>query len=472
MISRDRTRTTRRHLLGGLVTTASLAAAGSLLQACGGGAPAQTSAPATTPATTSTRAPSAATAAPSAKAGLVKISYWGSFGGDNGKAEQEIVNRFNKSQDKIALDYQFQGSYEQTAQKLSAALAAKQAPTVSLLSDVWWQKFWLDKLLVAANPFMSEAKVKPTDYVDSFINEGTRSGNVYWIPFARSTPLFYYNKDLFSKAGFDHAPETWDDLVNWADKLVQREGDKLKVSAFAHANGSSYIAWVFQPVVWQYGGRYSDDNDTITIDQPPAIDAGQFYSDTVWKYKFASTPKDITVDFPNGLTASMLASTASLGQIERTSKFAVGTAFLPKKKQFGCCTGGAGMGILATSSPEQQAAGFQWINFATGVDSTTYWAQTTGYMPVRKQAIDSDQMKQFYQKHPNFETAVKQLPKTQPQDWARVGIPNGDQIIGKGLERIVIGHETVPTVMKDVADTLRKEGAPVLKQLRALGQLK
>jgi sn-glycerol 3-phosphate transport system substrate-binding protein len=479
-------RLTRRRFFVGLGAAAGLSAAGLLVQACGGGATSGGSTSATQqappsgqnaqPTAAPTSAPTSAAAAQptaqggAASAGQLKISYWGSFSGDNGKAEQELANRFNKSQDKIVLDYQFQGSYEQTAQKLSAALAAKQAPDVSLLSDVWWQKFWLGKLLVPANPFMAAANVKPSDYVDSFINEGTRSGNVYWIPFARSTPLFYYNKDMFAKAGLDRAPETWDDLVSWSDKLVKRDGDKLTVAAFESPNDASYVAWVFQPVVWQYGGRYSDDQYNITIDQPPAIEAGQLFSDLVWKYKVASTPKDIVVDFTNGLGATMMASTASLATIEKTSKFPVGTAFLPKKKQFGCCTGGSGMGILATSSQEKQAAGFQWINFATGDESTIYWSQTTGYMPVRKKAIESDQMAQFYKQHPNFQTAVKQLEKTQPQDWARVGIPNGDQIIGKGIDRIIVTKEDPATVLKDVAATLRKEGEPVLRQLKALGQ--
>lgn len=472
---------TRRRFTAGLAALGGLAAT-SLLAACGGGA---ASTPAAQPTVASTQpssqsaptkaagqtpvATQAAQSAP-ASAGQTKITYWGSFSGDNGKAEQELVKRFNTSQNKIAVDYQFQGSYEQTAQKLSAALAAKQAPEVSLLSDVWWQKFWLGKILAPTNPYMAQAKVSASDYVDSFINEGTRSGNVYWIPFARSTPLYYYNQDMFSKAGIGKAPETWDEVISTGSKLVKRNGDKLTVAAYASPNDASYIAWVFQPVVWAYGGRYSDEKYNITIDQPPAVAAGALFGDLVWKYKIASTPKDIGVDFANGLAASMLASTASLATIEKTSKFKVGTAFLPKEKQFGCCTGGAGFGLISTAPQDKQAAGFDWINFATNDESTTYWSQTTGYMPVRKKAIESDSMAAFYKQHPNFQTAVKQLALTQPQDWARVGIPNGDQIIGKGIDRIVLNKEDSATVMKDVAATLTKEGASVLRQLKAMGQ--
>lgn len=476
----SRFRVTRRRFVGGLAGVGGVAVA-SLLAACGGSAPSSSAAP--TVASNQAAAPTQAAAAPAtapaptqaaqsapAAAGQTKITYWGSFSGDNGKAEQELANRFNKAQNQIVLDYEFQGTYEQTAQKLSAALAAKQTPEVSLLSDVWWEKFWLGKVIVPVNPFMAAAKVSASDYVDAFANEGSRNGSFFWVPFARSTPLYYYNKDMFHAAGYDKAPETWDEVVSWGDKLAKRDGDKMTVSAYASPNDASYIAWVFQPVVWAYGGRYSDDQNNITIDQQPAIDAGTLFGDLVYKYKIASIPKDIVVDFTNGLAASMLASTASLATIEKTSKFSVGTAFLPKKVKFGCCTGGAGFGLLGTSPQEKQAAGFAWINFATGDDSTTYWSQTTGYMPVRKKAIASDQMAQFYQKHPNFQTAVKQLDLTQGQDWARVGIPNGDQIIGKGLDRIVVNHEDSATVMKDVAATLRKEGASVLKQLKAMGQ--
>src|SRR5262249_44317361 len=161
---------------------------------------------------------------------------------------QELVNRFTKSQSKIAMDYQFQGTYAETAQKLTAALAAKHAPDVSILSDVWWQKFWLGKLLALANPYMRSAGVSPSDYVDSFINEGTRSGNVYWIPFVRSTPLFYYNADLYKAAGLDHAPASWDEFSGIAEKLVKRDGDKLSVAALTIPTDASTIVWVFQPM--------------------------------------------------------------------------------------------------------------------------------------------------------------------------------------------------------------------------------
>jgi len=58
------------------------------------------------------------------QSGPVDVLYWGSFSDVLGEAEQEMVRRFNESQDEVIVEYQFQGSYEETAQKLTAAMAA------------------------------------------------------------------------------------------------------------------------------------------------------------------------------------------------------------------------------------------------------------------------------------------------------------------------------------------------------------
>jgi len=419
-----------------------------------------------------TGVPTPAAAAPAAGGSGAKVLYWGSFGGNLGKAEQETVTRFNAQSKGPQVDYQFQGSYEETAQKLSAALAARQGlPDVTLLSDVWWQKFWLSGTIAPFDPYLQAQKVDRADYVDSFVEEGTRQGKLWWVPFARSTPMLYYNRDHFKEAGLaDKPPETWAELLEWAPGLVKREGNDLKRAAFGMPLGASYNAWVFQPVVWQWGGRYSDDKYGITIAEPKAVEAGQHYQDLVFKHKVASVPKDHVVDFQNGLIATIFASTASLAGIESNAKFGVGTGFLPKGPGgFGCCTGGSGLALLASSAEEKRAAAFAYVQFATSPEHTAWWSQNTGYMPVRKSALESPSMTAFYKEKPNFQTAVKQLPQTKPQDWARVGIANGDQIIGKGLERITVATEPVQAVFDDLKAQLEKEGKAVQEQLKKLG---
>jgi sn-glycerol 3-phosphate transport system substrate-binding protein len=99
---------------------------------------------------------------------------------------------------------------------------------------------------------------------------------------------------------------------------------------------------------------------------------------------------------------------------------------------------------------------------------TTWWSQNTGYMPVRKSAVESEEMQAFFVENPNFKVAVEQLALTRPQDPARIYIPNGDQIIGTALERIMIDQDDVQAVFDEIALELADEAQPVIEQLAAL----
>ena len=407
------------------------------------------------------------TSAPVA-AGTTEVVHWG-FSGTLGETEQKLADMYNRSQGDVKVTLQVQGSYEETAQKLQAALAAKTAPDMVLLSDVWWFLFFRAQALMPLNDLIQSEKVDSADFVESLWSDGLRKNQQHWVPFARSTPLFYYNADMLAKAGLpDRGPETWAEFSEWAPKLVEKDGDTLKVSAFAHPGAASYVAWIFQCVIRQFGGRYSDADFNMMLTSDDSVRAGQFYQDSVNKLGWATSPQDPQKDFIGGLTAATILSTGGLTGILKDAQFKVGTAFLPKEKNFNVCTGGSGLSILTTTPANKAAAAMKYINFATGSEGGAFWSQNTGYMPVRKSTANSDSYAAFFKTVPQAKTAVDQLPKTEPQDAARVFIPGGDQIIGKGLERIIVGKEDVKTVFQDVTNTLNKEAEPVKKDIAAM----
>ena len=105
------------------------------------------------------------------------------------------------------------------------------------------------------------------------------------------------------------------------------------------------------------------------------------------------------------------------------------------------------------------------MSWLTSPENTAWWSQNTGYMPVRKSAVESEEMQAFFADNPNFKVAVDQLAVTKAQDAARVFIPGGDQIIGGGLEEILINGGEVQTAFDDVAAELTEEAGPVLEAL-------
>lgn len=398
----------------------------------------------------------------------VEVLFWSSWGTGTpiGEAEQEVIRRFNESQQDVVIRHEFQGTYDETAQKLTAALQARQAPALSVLSEANWFRFYTSQFLAPMDEFIAANEVDTADYVESFFNEGKRNDQHWWMSFARSTPLFYYNKQAWQEAGLpDRGPETYTEFSQWGPKLVKRSGNEVSRWGFSHPPASDFISWYFQGTIWAFGGAYSDDQFTPQLTNENGIRAGEWLRSTVTDGWAAPTSQDRIQDFLNGTVASIMQSTAQVARISEEATFEFGTGFLPSEVNAGCPTGGAGLAILATAPPEQQEAAFKYIAFATSPEITTFWSQNTGYMPVRKSAISGAEMQEYYKTNPNFQTAVQQLETTQPQDPARVAIPGGDRIIGDGLERITVNQAEVQSTFEDIQSQLEEEAQPVLDAL-------
>ena len=208
-------------------------------------------------------------------------------------------------------------------------------------------------------------------------------------------------------------------------------------------DGSNYLDWVFQNMVWGYGGAYSKEW-TPTFSDPNTIKAGT-YLQNLAKDGYLKLAKDPAPDFTAGIVGCSMMSTGSLGGVAKDAKFPVGTAFLPGDGN--CPTGGAGVGIPANISDDRKKNALKFIEFLTNAQNTVTFTQATGYMPVRKSAVELPEEKAFLEKNPNAKTAIEQLPKTRSQDNARVLLPGGGARIGKGLDQIVQGQD-VATVFK------------------------
>jgi sn-glycerol 3-phosphate transport system substrate-binding protein len=394
--------------------------------------------------------------------GRTRVVFWTAFSEELGEAMQKLVDDFNSLQENIFVENQFQGTYEETAQKLTTSLLANEVPEIAVFSEITWNRFYLSGTLEPLTDYFDNWGPDPKDYVDQLIGEGTREGEIWWVPFARSTPLFYYNRDMFQKVGLpDRGPDTWDELRQWGRDLIRLDGNP---KAHAFTTAANYNAWYFQGNVWQWGGRYSDEDFNILLSEEPVVEAGEFVRRLVHDDQMAYMAEDQSLDFANGLAATTEQSTGSLGDIIDTAQFEVGAAMLPEKRNFGCPTGGAGLAILEAAPDERKRAAFEFIRFAARPENVAFWSTTTGYLPVTKSAQESPEMRRYFQKNPAFKVAVDQLPKTRAQDRARTFIPNGDPTIGEGLDRILVRNQAARTVFREVASQLETDARDVKEQ--------
>ena len=67
----------------------------------------------------------------------VEISMWFSIGGEPGKATQALVKSFNQLQEEVKVNAVYCGTYDDTMQKLLAAIAAGIPPTIAHIAHAY-----------------------------------------------------------------------------------------------------------------------------------------------------------------------------------------------------------------------------------------------------------------------------------------------------------------------------------------------
>ena len=361
----------RRHFLGLAGVTASAAA----LAACGG------------PSTSGT--PVASEAAELDFSGVTpaaKIDFWSNHPGKSQDVEKAIIEKFHAKYPDIRVNLVTAGAnYEEIAQKFQTSQAAKSGlPGVVVLSDVWWFRYFTNGSIIPVDALVKQLDIKLDDFRQSLVDDYKYNDKQWALPYGRSTPLFYYNKDHFQAAGLpDRAPKTWQEFGEWAPKLKASSGAQY---AYIYPALAGYAGWTLQNNLWGWGGSWSKEWE-ITCDSPEAVEALQWAQDSIYKNGWAGvSSKEAADDFSAGLTSSTISSTGSLLGVLKSAPFNVGVGFLPggpKAETNVCPTGGAGLGIPSGISKEEQLAAGTFLKFMTEPENSAAFSAATGYMPTR-----------------------------------------------------------------------------------------
>lgn len=391
-----------------------------------------------------------------------EIDFWTNHPGGSQEVEKELLGTFTEETG-ISVNHVTAGSnYEEIAQRFQTAQAANSGlPAVVVLSDVWWFRYFINGNIIPIDGLVEQLGIDLADYRDSLVQDYQYEDQQWALPYGRSTPLFYFNREHFSAAGLpDRAPETWAEFEEWAPQLTQAE------TPYMYPDLAGYAGWTLQNVLWGQGAGWSDEW-TITCASPESVQALQWVQDSVFKNGWAQVASSDSADtFAAGVCSSTIASTGSLVGVLESATFDVGVGFLPGGPVDGpvCPTGGAGLGIPSAISKEEQLAGAMLMEFMGRPESTVAFSAATGYMPVRKSA----DVTELVATTPEIQTAVDQLDATRPQDFARVFLPGADQEMAKAVASIVTAEGDVQAAMDGLQETLEgiytKEIQPKLDQ--------
>ena len=376
----------------------------------------------------------------------VAIDFWYSMGGANGDLIQSMVKDFNEKNKDVMVTATYQGNYYDTSAKIQAAVASGTTPHVSMVVDMHNAMFADAEVLENMEPFMKRDKVDFNDFIPGLLDWSVYNKKIISLPFNRSTPLFYYNKDQLKAAGLsEKGPQTWEELESFARKLTIK-GERWGFSC-------PIDIWFYFGMVFQNGGqilsadgKHSGFNNEIGT--KPIYFWRKMIDEGIMKMppgKEYNSWEVAMQDFLNGKTSMIMTSTGYLYGILNSAqgKFEVGTGFLPKAKQWGTPTGGANIAMLAGKPAKETEAAWRFIKYMTDTPQVIYFSQKSGYMPSRKSAVDSASMQAFFVQKPQFKTAIEQLAeaKNRPN---HPNYPELDKIIMDEIQRSVIDRSYSP----------------------------
>ena len=91
----------------------------------------------------------------------------------------------------------------------------------------------------------------------------------------------------------------------------------------------------------------------------------------------------------------------------------------------------------------------------TNTKNTLYWYENTGYLPVRKSALNSLQIKIIWKRFPQLKPAIEAIPYARPRP-VNVDIIEIRHILFNAIEEARHGIKTPEEAFKDAAQKIDK----------------
>ena len=160
--------------------------------------------------------------------------------------------------------------------KYTLALQNGTAPDVVACALDWTTTFGNAGLLAPLDEYIARDNVDVGQYVQGAINASTVDGKLYALPFRSETYTLFYNKDILAEAGYDKAPETWDEV-----KEIAAACTKGDVAGYGLC-GANYGNFSFQYITMlrSSGGTIlNGDNTASALGGDVALQTAQLYKD-------------------------------------------------------------------------------------------------------------------------------------------------------------------------------------------------
>lgn len=405
-----------------------------------------------------------------------EIPFWHSMEGELGKEVDSLAQRFNQAHPDYKIVPTYKGNYEQSLAAGIAAVRTGKAPAILQVYEVGTATMMASKAIVPVHQVFQDAGIPfdekqfvPT--VAGYYSDA--SGHLISQPFNSSTPVLYYNKDAFKKAGLnpDQPPKTWQELAKDADALR-----KAGVSC-GYASGwqgwiqiENFSAWHALPVASKNNG-FDGTDAVLEFNKPVQVRHIQMLEDMNKKgdFTYFGRKDESTAKFYNGDCGITTASSGSLADIKHYAKFNFGVGMMPYDDTVpnapqNAIIGGASLWVMKGKDAGTYKGVAEFMQFLAQPEIAAEWHQKTGYLPITTAAYELSKQQGFYDKNPGADIATRQMLNKDPLPFTkgmRLGnMPQIRTIVDEELEGIWTGKQSPQSAL----DNAVKRGNELLRR--------
>lgn len=417
-------------------------------------------------------------AAAAESAPIVNISFWHSMDGKLGDTLQKIVDDFNKANPQYHINAVYKGAYGESMNAAIAAYRAKQSPDIAQIFEVGTATMMYSGGAIKPVQEMSEEvgdPINPKEFVGAVAGYySSNQGKLVSMPFNSSTPVLYYNKDAFAKAGLDpnQAPKTYAEL--------KEDTKKLRAAGLQCGYTTAWPTWVLMETAsaW-HNVPYATENNgfgglntRLELDNPLMKrlfnDLATMSKDKEFVYN--GRADSATAAFVSGQCAIFTGSSATRAQLVANANFKFGMGELPyyedvKGAPQNSIIGGASLWVFNGKSKPVYQGITKFFHYLMKPEVAAAWHQQTGYVPVVKSAYTLSEQQGFYQKNPGVDVAIKQLNAntTNASRGVRLGSLANIRDMEEGImEQIFSGNKSVDAGLAE----MQKRGNAILIQFQ------
>lgn len=389
----------------------------------------------------------------------IEIQWWHAMTGANNEVVTELAGEFNRSQNDYRIVPVFKGTYPETLEAGMAAFKAGRPPHIIQIFDVGTGVMM--NTPGAIMPVADVLEIGGTTFEkDKYLSAivayySTPDGTMLSFPYNSSSPILYYNRDIYERAGLDPdtAPTTWPEV--WADaRRIVRSGAApcgYTSTWFTWVHLENFAAWNNLPYATKENGLAGSDIE-LTINAPIFVrhmqNIAELAEDGVYRYGGrTSAAKHL---FMLGECGILTESSGGLGDVIQSGiNFGIGPLpYEPAARGAPQNTvpGGASQWVFAGHPFADYKGVAAFFQFLSQTDIQSRLHQASGYLPVTMEAYRATRDSGFYDAHPGREQPILQMISKEPTAHSRgiraVNLPELRDIQNEELEAMLAGQQS------------------------------